>query len=90
MNIFPPMVPMNARNLIRSISESCGLSGMIGKKCIVKQWDDTSGKLGVGGELWNASSQSPLIPGDETVILDIEGLTLRCSSSERLLNTPKS
>ena len=50
---------------------------------MVKQWNGTSGKVWVGGELWNASSPSPLIPGDEAVIKSIEGLTLRVSSSER-------
>lgn len=54
---------------------------------MVKQWDSTHGKVWVGGELWNASSQSPLIPGDEAVILAIEGLTLMVSSSEKLSDT---
>jgi membrane-bound ClpP family serine protease len=35
-------------------------------------------------ELWNAVGQLPLIPGDEVVVQDLEGLTLRVSASERL------
>jgi len=71
----------------RKRKSACGPSGMIGEKCMVKQWDSTNGKVWVGGELWNASSQSPLIPGDEAVILAIEGLTLMVSSSEKLPDT---
>ena len=68
---------------------ACGPSGMIGNKCVVKQWNGTSGKVWVNGELWNANSQSPLSPGTETVIQNIEGLTLRVSPSDMLINTRK-
>lgn len=57
-----------------------GPSGMIGKKCVVKQWQGTRGKVWVGGELWNASSSSPLVPGSEAAIKDINNLTLLVSS----------
>jgi membrane-bound serine protease (ClpP class) len=62
---------------------------MIGKKCVVKQWEGTSGKVWVGGELWNASSDSPIIPGSETVIQDIKNLTLLVSPSDKLTETLK-
>jgi len=73
----------------RKRKSAYGPSGMIGKKCIVQQWNGASGKVWFGAELWNARSQSPLIPGDEPVIQDIEGLTLRVSSSVRLPETKK-
>ena len=66
-----------------------GPSGMIGKKCVVKAWQGTRGKVSVGGELWNATSKSPLIPGSETVIRDINNLTLMVSPSEKLIETAK-
>ena len=73
----------------RKRDSAYGPTGMIGKKCTVQQWNGTSGKVKVGAELWNASSSSPLVPGDETVILCIEGLTLRVSSQpERLPDIP--
>jgi membrane protein implicated in regulation of membrane protease activity len=73
----------------RKRNSAYGPTGMIGKKCTVQQWNGTSGKVKVGAELWNASSPSPLIPGDEPVIKSIEGLTLRVSSqSERLPDLP--
>jgi membrane protein implicated in regulation of membrane protease activity len=57
---------------------------MIGKICVVKQWEGTRGKVWVGGELWNASSPSPLIPGSEAVIRDINNLTLLISLPDQL------
>lgn len=68
----------------RKRKSSYGPSGIIGRKCLVKQWDGESGKVQVGSELWNAIGQSPLIPGDEVVVQDLEGLTLRISTPERL------
>jgi hypothetical protein len=59
---------------------------MIGKKCVVTQWKGTHGKVLVGGELWHATSESPLIPGSETVIRDINNLTLMVASSKSNLN----
>jgi membrane protein implicated in regulation of membrane protease activity len=73
----------------RKRNSAYGPTGMIGKKCTVQQWNGTSGKVRVGAELWNATGSAPLIPGDETVIQCIEGLTLRVSSqSERLPDIP--
>jgi membrane protein implicated in regulation of membrane protease activity len=71
----------------RKRKSSCGPSDMIGKKCLVKQWYGNSGKVQVGSELWNATGQLPLIPGDEAVVQGIEGLTLRLSASR---NPPDS
>ena len=58
-----------------------GPSGMIGRYCTVKQWHGTSGKVEIGGELWNAHCRSPLQAGDEAVIKGIEGLALRVAPS---------
>jgi membrane protein implicated in regulation of membrane protease activity len=71
----------------RNRKSSCGPSGLIGKRCLVKKWDGNSGKVQIGSELWNAIGQLPLIPGDEVVVQDLEGLTLRVSASERLPDT---
>jgi membrane protein implicated in regulation of membrane protease activity len=69
------------RNCKRKVS--CDSAGMIGKKCLVKKWDGNKGKVQVGSELWNAIGQFPLIPGDEVVVQDLEGLTLRVSASRK-------
>ena len=57
---------------------------------MVKEWKGTHGKVWVGGELWNASSDSPIIPGSETVIQDINNLTLLVLRSDLLGETNDS
>ena len=54
----------------------CGVTGMLGKAGEVKQWNKNEGKVFVNGELWQAVSEVPLIPGDRVVIQNVEGLTL--------------
>jgi membrane-bound ClpP family serine protease len=58
----------------RSIS---GAEGMLGKVVEVKQWNKTEGQVFVNGELWRAVSDVPLLRGDQAVIYEVEGLTLR-------------
>ena len=73
----------------RKRRSSCGPSGMIGKKCLVKTWQGNSGKVQVGSELWNATGHLPLIPGDEAIVQGLEGLTLRLSASPMLPDSRK-
>ena len=54
----------------------CGVSGMLGKVGEVKQWQKNEGKVFVNGELWQAVSDVPLLPGDRVVIQNVVGLTL--------------
>ena len=49
---------------------------MLGKVGEVKQWQKNEGKVFVNGELWQAVSEVPLLPGDRVVIQKVEGLTL--------------
>lgn len=70
----------------RKRKSSVGPSSMIGRKCLVKKWDGNRGKVQVGSELWNATAESQLNPGEEAVIQDIQGLTLTISASGRLLD----
>ena len=72
----------------RKRQSAYGPSGMIGKICEVKQWEGAHGKVWVGGELWNASSPSPMIPGSNAVIRDINNLTLLISPPDQLAGTP--
>ena len=51
---------------------------------MVKEWKGTHGKVWVGGELWNASSELPIISGNEMVIRNINNLTLLVSRSDLL------
>lgn len=49
---------------------------MLSKVGEVKQWKKNEGKVFVNGELWQAVSEVPLLPGDRVVIQKVEGLTL--------------
>jgi len=53
-----------------------GPSGLIGEVGEVKEWNDTEGRIFVHGELWGATSEEPLSPGDKAVIQNVQGLTL--------------
>ncbi len=59
----------------------CGVTGMLGKVGEVKQWQKNEGKVFVNGELWQAVSEAPLLPGDRVLIQNVEGLTLKVSPS---------
>jgi len=54
----------------------CGVAGMLGKVGEVKQWQKTEGQVFVNGELWQAVSDAPLLPGDRVVIQNVGGLTV--------------
>jgi membrane-bound serine protease (ClpP class) len=53
-----------------------GVTGMLGKVGEIKQWNKTGGQVFVNGELWQAVSNAPLLPGDRVIIQKIKGLTL--------------
>jgi len=55
----------------------CGVTGMLRKVGQIKQWRETEGQVFVNGELWRAVSDVPLLTGDNAVIQNVEGLTLR-------------
>ena len=75
---------------VRSIGRKSayGPSGMIGKRCVVKQWTGNRGKVWVGGEFWNATGNSSLMPGDEGLIQGIDNLTLQVVPSGEAKGTP--
>lgn len=72
----------------RGRKSAYGPSGMIGKKCVVKQWTGNCGKVWVGGELWNATGNSSLMPGDEGLIQGIDNLTLQVVPLGETIDTP--
>jgi membrane-bound serine protease (ClpP class) len=58
----------------RPVTGDLGLIGEVGE---VKDWNDTEGKVFVHGELWWATSEEPLSPGDKAEIQKVKGLTLK-------------
>ena len=57
----------------------CGVTGMLGKVGEVKQWKKNEGNVFVNGELWQAVSEIPLLPGDRVVIQNAVELTLKAN-----------
>ena len=53
-----------------------GPSGLIGEVGEVKEWSNNEGRIFVHGELWGATCEEPLSPGDKAVIQNVQGLTL--------------
>lgn len=68
------MVGMGVRAMRRP--PTTGREGMVGLVGVAKTPVAPQGKLLVHGELWEAVSDQPIQPGDEAVVLRLEGLTL--------------
>ncbi len=49
---------------------------MVGKEVKVKKWQNRDGVVFIDGELWKASSNALLFPGDKAIIEKVDGLLL--------------
>jgi len=49
---------------------------LIGEGGEGKDWSNTEGRIFVHGELWWATSEEPLSPGDKAMVQSVQGLTL--------------
>lgn len=68
-----PLLWLILKKRRRSVSGASGLIGEVGE---VKEWSNTEGRIFVHGELWRATSEEPLSPGDKAVVQNVQGLTL--------------
>ena len=71
------VIPIAAVVAARKRPAVTGAEGMIGKIAVVKLWSGREGQVVVDGEVWNAASNSPLVPGDTATVRSLQGLTLR-------------
>jgi membrane-bound serine protease (ClpP class) len=62
----------------RSVS---GVEALVGKTAIVS----TPMQVRVAGELWEATSDEPLVAGEEVEVTGVDGLTLRVTPRSRAL-----
>jgi membrane-bound serine protease (ClpP class) len=62
----------------RSVS---GVEALVGKTAVVS----TPTQVRVAGELWEATSEEPLVAGEEVEVTGVDGLTLRVSPRSRAL-----
>ncbi len=49
---------------------------MIGEIGKVREWSGNEGRIFVHGELWGATGEEPLMPGDKVVVQNVQGLML--------------
>ncbi len=63
--------------IMRKRKPLSGIESMVGKETEVKNWQDTKGVVLINGELWKASSDHQLLPGDKAIIEKVDGLLLR-------------
>lgn len=68
-----PLVWLILKKKKRALTGSAGLIGEVGE---VKEWSNTEGRVFIHGELWKATSEEPLSPGDKAVVQNVHGLTL--------------
>lgn len=54
-----------------------GMEQMIGSTAVVQEGFDREGHVFVHGEIWQATSDMPLQPGDRAVVTGMDGLTLK-------------
>jgi membrane-bound ClpP family serine protease len=71
------VIPIAAVVAARKRPAVTGAEGMVGKIAVVKLWSGREGQVVVDGEVWNATSNSPLVPGDTATVRSLQGLTLR-------------
>ena len=70
------VIPVLALLLKKKRKPMTGRSGLIGEVCEVKEWNNKEGRGFIHGELWWATSDEPLSPGDKAVVQSVQGLIL--------------
>lgn len=63
--------------IVRNRKPLIGIESMVGKEVKVEKWQDKDGMVIINGELWKATSDDPLLPGDNATIEKVDGLLLR-------------
>lgn len=66
--------------VIRNRKPLVGIESMVGKEVKVIKWQFTYGIVFFNGEIWKATSNSKLLPGDKAIIDKIDGLLLTVMS----------
>ena len=62
--------------IVRKRKPLSGIESMVGQEVKVVKWQDTKGMVFIKGELWKATSDDPLLPGDYATIEKVDGLLL--------------
>ncbi|MDO9531422.1 MAG: NfeD family protein [Deltaproteobacteria bacterium] len=62
--------------IVRNRTPLIGIESMAGKEVKVVKWQGKGGIVFINGELWKATSDAPLLPGDKAIIDKVDGLLL--------------
>ena len=62
--------------IVRNRKPLIGIESMVGKEVKVEKWQGKNGVVFINGELWKATSDAPLLPGDKAIIDKVDGLLL--------------
>jgi membrane-bound serine protease (ClpP class) len=62
---------------IRRSKPTTGREGLVGERGVVRRRLDPGGQVMVHGELWSASADETIEPGEQVEVVESEGLTLR-------------
>lgn len=62
--------------ILRNRTPLIGIESMEGKEVKIEKWQGTDGIVSINGELWKATSDGPLLPGDKAIIEKVDGLLL--------------
>ncbi len=79
------VIPLFALILKKKRRPVTGDSGLIGEIAEVKEWNNTEGRVFVHGELWWATSEEPLSPGDKAEVQTVKGLTLKVKPHKKTI-----
>jgi membrane-bound serine protease (ClpP class) len=71
------VIPIAAVVAARKRPAVTGAEGMVGKIAVVKAWSGREGQVVVDGEVWKATSNDHLVPGETATVRGLQGLTLR-------------
>ena len=63
--------------IVRNRKPLSGIESMVGKEAKVVKWQEANGMVFINGELWKATSDDPLLPGDKATIEKVDGLLLK-------------
>jgi membrane-bound ClpP family serine protease len=71
-----PLISRGAERLVGA-PPAVGLESYVGTVAKVTEWDGGSGRIMLAGTLWSATGPAALSPGDEVVVVEASGFSLR-------------
>lgn len=77
-------ITINLAMKIRKKEVVTGIQTMIGMVGVAMDEFEVEGMVKIRGELWKATSESPLSKGDEIKVVDVSGLRLKVEKGDQV------